>query len=258
MPKEFFGCVLDFNGFFRAQPAATGLLQYLGKLLRGNRQHFFRRGVLGQKLHGGYPKGIRKELLVFREDLVKQSNDLALEIGSHIDDIEPLAAQLAHRLKVAGFYGCLAIPAEADDVGDDNAVNRIRLGLADIHATQRVRLDGVDDMHREAVIAQMGIKRQPVVSCCFHAEYDRLLEASYHIHEFVVTSLGIGKAHGLADDASILSDYGRFVVALGNVNTDKQHRKHLEKSSCGQSSERSGSKPTWTCEDSRNAATSGS
>ena len=155
------GCVLDFNGFFRAQPAATGLLRYLGKLLRGNRQHSFRRGVLGQDFHGRGSKGIRKELLVFREDLVKQSNDLALEIGSHIDDIEPLAAQLAHGLKVAGLYGCLAIPAKADDVGDDNAVNRIRLGLADVHAAQRIRLNGVDDMNRVAIIAQMGITAAP-------------------------------------------------------------------------------------------------
>lgn len=113
-------------------------------------------------------------------------------------------------------------------------------------------------MNCVAIIAQMGIKRQPVVSCCFHAEYYRFIEASYHIHKLVVTSLRIGKAHGLADNTPILSDYGCFVVTLGNVNTDKQHRKHLENSNCGQSSERSGSKPTWTCEDSRNAATSGS
>ena len=91
-----------------------------------------------------------------------------------------------------------------------------------------------------------------------YTEHNRLAETSYHIHEFVVTRLGIGKAHGLADNTPILSDYGRLVVTLGNVNTDEQHRKHLEKSSCGQSSERSGSKPTRKCEDSRNAATSGS
>lgn len=113
-------------------------------------------------------------------------------------------------------------------------------------------------MNRVAIIAQMGIECQPVVPRRLHAEHDGFAETAHHVHEFVVTRLGIGKAHGLADNTPILSDYGRFVVTLGNVNTDEQHRKHLEKSNCGQSSERSGSKPTWTCEDSRNAATSGS
>ena len=156
--------------------------------------------------------------------MVKQSNDLALEIRSHVDDIESLAAQFTHSLKITGVYGGFAISAEADDVGYDNAVNRIRLRFADVHAAQRIRLSGVDDMHRKAVIAQMGIERQPVVPRRLHAEHDGFAEAAHHVHEFVVTRLGIGKAHGLADNMPILSDYGRFVVTLGNVNTDEQHR----------------------------------
>ena len=104
--------------------------------------------------------------------MVKQSNDLALEIRSHVDDIESLAAQFTHSLKITGVYGGFAISAEADDVGYDNAVNRIRLRFADVHAAQRIRLSGVDDMHRKAVIAQMGIERQPVVPRRLHAEHD--------------------------------------------------------------------------------------
>ena len=83
-------------------------------------------------------------------------------------------------------------------------------------------------MHCKAVIAQMRVECQPVVAGRFHAEYDRLVETSHHVHELVVASLGIGEAHGLADDASVLSDDRGLVIALGNVNTDKQHRKHLE------------------------------
>ena len=104
----------------------------------------------------------------------------------------------------------------------------VGLGLTDVHAAQRIGLDGVDDMHRKAVISQMRVERQPVVSRRFHAEHDRLLEATHHVHELVVTRLRIGKAHGLADDAPVLSDDGGLMVTLGNVNTDEQHRKHLE------------------------------
>ena len=43
-----------------------------------------------------------------------------------------------------------------------------------------------------------------------HAEHDRLAETAHHVHEFVVTRLGIGKAHGLADNAPIQSDYPRL------------------------------------------------
>ena len=245
------GGILDFLSLRRTEPAAARLFQQLRKLLRSDGEHFFWRGVLGQYFHGGGSEGVRKELLVLGKDLIQQRDDLALQIGGHVDDVEALAAQLTHGLKVAGFHGSLTIPAKADDIGDDDAVDGIGLGLADVHAAQRIGLDGVDDMHRKAVIAQMRVERQPVVAGRLHAEHDGLVETSHHVHEFVVTRLGIGKAHGLADDASILGDDRRFVILLGNVNTDEQHRKHLEKSSCGQSSERSGSKSTWTCEDSR-------
>lgn len=80
-------------------------------------------------------------------------------------------------------------------------------------ATQRIGLDRVDDMNRVAIIAQMGIERQPVVACRFHTEHNRLAETAHHVHEFVVTRLGIGKAHGLADNTSILSDYPRLRIA---------------------------------------------
>lgn len=59
---------------------------------------------------------------------------------------------------------------------------------------------------RKTVVEQVRVERQPVVARRFYAEHGSLVEASHHVHEPVVTSLGIGKAHGLADDAPILSD----------------------------------------------------
>ena len=82
-------------------------------------------------------------------------------------------------------------------------------------------------MHCKVIAAQMRIERQPIMSGCFHAEYNGLIETAYHVHEFVVSSLRIGKPNGLANDAAILRNDRRFMIALGNVNTDEQHRKHL-------------------------------
>ena len=57
-----------------------------------------------------------------------------------------------------------------------------------------------------------------------HAEHNRLAETSYHIHEFVVTRLEIGKAHGLADNVPILSDYPRLRLASKTyVKTNSFH-----------------------------------
>lgn len=82
-------------------------------------------------------------------------------------------------------------------------------------------------MNCVAIIAQMGIKRQPVVFCRFHAEYYRFIEASYHIHKLVVTSLRIGKAHGLADNTPILSDYGCLAMSIPTNNIENTSKTQI-------------------------------
>ena len=127
------------------------------------------------------------------------------------------------------MHGSFAVAAEAYDIGDNHAVNGIVLGFADVHAAQRIGLNGIDDVNGKPIVAQMREQSQPIVTSGFHAEDDGLVQAANHVHELVVARLRVGEAQSLADEAAILGDDRGFVEALGNIDTDDKHENHLEK-----------------------------
>ena len=62
-----------------------------------------------------------------------------------------------------------------------------------------------------------------------NTEDDRLIQGTNHVHELIVASLGIGKAQGFSNGAPFHVDDGSFMVALGDIDSNDQHRNHLEK-----------------------------
>ena len=59
---------------------------------------------------------------------------------------------------------------EADDLGDDERIPTVVLGLANIHAAQGVGLNSIDDMDRVTFPSQMRIKGQPVMAGGLHSK----------------------------------------------------------------------------------------
>ena len=64
----------------------------------------------------------------------------------------------------------LGVAGEADEICDDEAVDGVGFGLADVEVTQAVGLDGIDDGNTKRLLVQKGIERQPVVAGCLHPD----------------------------------------------------------------------------------------
>ena len=73
------------------------------------------------------------------------------------------------------------------------------------------------------VLSKVSIERQPVMTCCFHAEFCWRVEFSYRFHEGEKTCMGVGKFNSLDNDVAISVDNGGFVKTFGNINTDNVH-----------------------------------
>ena len=93
--------------------------------------------------------------------MVEQCDNFAFNVGSHINNEKYLAAKGAQSDDVFGCDLSFTIATKSNDLGDDECVDCVVLGLA-----------------------QVGIKRQPVIPCCFHAEFSKRVEFFDRVHEF--------------------------------------------------------------------------
>ena len=90
--KGIAGGVFNLQRFLQTMMAVAGGIDGFGQLVRIDGQQFFRCCVLRKKLQRGLAKGVGKEFLVFRENLIQQGYDLALQVRNRIHDPEAVAA----------------------------------------------------------------------------------------------------------------------------------------------------------------------
>ena len=122
-------CFYKANLLCFLQPVmpVTGGMDGFGQLIRIYGKQFFRCRILGKKRQGGFAKGVGKEFLVFREDLIQQGDDLALQVRDRIHDPEAVAAQLTQGVEVGRGDSGFTEASEADDLGDDERIPAVFL-----------------------------------------------------------------------------------------------------------------------------------
>ena len=105
-------------GFVETEPPARGFFENICERLRIDGQHFF--GVV--KLAKSSIEdllNVGEKFLVFGKSLVEQSDNLALEIGSHIDDEKTLATKFTKGKNIFGCDFSFAVSSETNDLGDN-------------------------------------------------------------------------------------------------------------------------------------------
>jgi len=156
-------------------------------------------------------EGRQKKFLVFGKSLVEQGDNLALEIGSSVDDEKTLAAKFTQSDDIFRrnyeFYN----NGQKECLRRRLARQWCRFWSDGRHGVQGVILQRINYVNILPVLAQVGVKRQPVMPCRFHAEFCGRVEFSNCVHEFEKTCVRIDKTNPFNDNLARLIDYGGFV-----------------------------------------------
>ena len=225
-PERMTGGVLDLERLVLAKAPPAGLLQKVRKLSGIDLAQFFRRRPVQKDFSGSHAERVRKELFIFREDLVQKRDRLALEVRAQVDLVGTKAAQLAQGQGLLAAGRRLLVLAQAQDPGDDHGIDGVGLGLPDGHVPVGVGHDRVDDLDAKALPDQERVDHQPVVAGGLHADdgaggrsaslfqmAEKLLGASRGVRDFQGRT---GRFAGVAEN-------GRFVDVLCDVDANVKH-----------------------------------
>ena len=168
-PQRPFSDSFDLKRLLVAEVSFGDLIEQFGQFLGRQRGDLLGGRILQQELFGGHPEDVAEQFPIFRENLIQERNDLALEVAFRVDLPEPEATKLAQGQCVTIRDSRLLVLSQHQDFGDDLCVYAVILDLAHAHVAQGVGDDGVDDLDVETLLQEPGVKDEPVVSGCLHA-----------------------------------------------------------------------------------------
>lgn len=109
-----------------------------------------RRSLLQDGITGFLMKSRLEEVLEFREYLIHISGQLDLAAGTLLDQIHPVAAQIL-QLQVGNVLQLdESMGLVHQNLSDNECVNTVSLGLADVVSPHGGRLDRIDQANLEA------------------------------------------------------------------------------------------------------------